>query len=199
MKYIITLFLIILSSTIIAQCEAITINTLHLERYPDCKYVLKLNTTLTHGNPSIQVTYSCGTINHELPCFNWPNPSNRIFASDTFVCDCNMIVRVRVVGHASRNCNGNSCIELGLTNLELKPKKDNTTNTGNPSWYISDNRLVTNFDEYTTSIYSVSGNLLFSSTSNNIVTYLPKLTSGVYILIMQTYNKKIIKKIVLHN
>jgi len=161
--------------------------------------VINVNATLTHGNPSIKVVYTCSAIEHELQCFSWPNPSTILFVSDTFVCDCVNIVRARILGYASSNCNGTTCVELGLTNLDLKPKKKDTVATYKPSWFISRNRLITDFDEQTILVYTVSGVLLFSNTSNNTVTYLPKFDDGMYVLIIQTPNKRIIKKILWMN
>lgn len=129
---IISIILFLTALSVVAQCNAITVNSFELKTVGNCKYVIEINASLSNGNASIKPFYSCANVQIELPdCFSWPNPSTQLFVTDTFTCCGTVLAGVR--GHASRNCNGNQCIETALTNLPLSITQFNA--------YLSDDQV----------------------------------------------------------
>lgn len=123
MKLLLTLLLTAIFNDALAQCEALTINTLVLNALPNCAYSITSTATLSHGNASLRFLYRCGSagVKTELTdCFSWQNPSTATYTSSVFNCPCSDPVYVSIVSHASPSCHGRACIEISLTNLALR-------------------------------------------------------------------------------
>ncbi len=119
MKQLIPVLLFLIPFSARSQCNAVQVNTIKLNPLGDCKYTISVTATLSNGNPSFEIFYTCDGEKEDLGCFKWNSPGKKTFTTDKFYCDCDENVYITIVVYSSSNCHGDRCIEVAETNLAI--------------------------------------------------------------------------------
>lgn len=175
------LLVLMMSFAAQAQCKKIHIQQVDLVELGNCQYRATIHGWQNSGNPSIKPFYSCNGTLTALDCIDLLQDS--VHQTTTFTCDCIYMPEIIIIGYASENCKGDTCVAYGGGgNMALKPqqKKIKELDPG-ITWNGREFRGV---EEHSVKIYSVTGVLLFQSIWES--TARPQLQTGVYYAVLRT-------------
>lgn len=182
MKYLFILLFTLFIYNLFGQCKKIVISGVELQHAGNgCNYTLKISAKGLGGNPSIEPRIRCGREGeiNPLNCINLGD--SLMFTTEVFNCPCDQSVYIWIIGYASANCNGDTCIAFTSQNLALKDKEKEeiekikkTILYGNHTFLIN-NENVTNIE-----LYNSAGQIVFAQNIREKTVILPYLIRGVY-------------------
>lgn len=182
MKNLFILLLLLTVNLLKAQCNKITVTGVYIQHTGNgCNYNLAIDAVSLGGNPSIKPQYQCGRGGSitNLSCINLGDNSH--FTTESFNCPCDQPVYIWVIGYASANCNGDTCIAYTSQNLALKDEKKQEVEKIKRTILYTDHKFLINNDNIThVELFNSGGKIVFAqNVKENIIT-LPYLIKGIY-------------------
>lgn len=182
MKHLIILFILFTAHLLNAQCNKIDINGVELQYVGNgCSYNLKIDALSLGGNPSIEPRYRCGRegLVNTMNCINLGD--NVEFVTEVFTCPCDQSVYIWIIGYASANCNGDTCIAYTSQNLALKDKEKEEVEKIKKTILYANHKFLINNDNITqVELFNSAGQIVFAQKVKEKIIPLPYLIKGIY-------------------
>lgn len=182
MKNLILILFVCASFKLEAQCKKIVMSAMNVEALGNCVYQFDIHVKSLGGNPSVEPRYRCGREGSvvSLNCINLGEDS--VFTTEAFSCPCDQSVYYWLIGYASSNCHGDTCIAFSSQNLALKDKEKEEEAAIKKNIVYADHRFTINEERITqVEVYNLAGQIIFrEKVTDNKPIELPYLITGVY-------------------